>query len=158
MLQPLRQWICDSCGETIETPEQGYVEWMETDSKKHGFRIVHHGPHSPRRNDGRDCYYSNAERAGDYPLSEFVGVHGLLELTSWIDMGKWHNSKYEGPEVRDLREWTTFFRRLHIPYYEEARHCIEELRDECEGGANEVYLYLPETLKRIIEKHESNAA
>ena len=56
------------------------------------------------------------------PLSEFVGVHGLLVLSSWIDVEKWHNPNYDGPHVRDLREWTSLFRRLHIPYYEEARH------------------------------------
>jgi len=27
MLQPLKQWFCDVCGEVIEDPEDGYVLW-----------------------------------------------------------------------------------------------------------------------------------
>jgi hypothetical protein len=154
MLEPLRQWICDTCGEIIQSPEQGYVEWMETNDKRHGFRIVHHASHSPRKGIGGDCYYGIVERGGDGSLTDFVGARGLLELTSWIDVGEWHDSKYSEPEV-DLREWTTLFRRLHAPYYEEARHCTQELRDELDCGADQIYLYLPDTLKRIVEEHES---
>ena len=98
------------------------------------------------------------ERGGDGYLTDFVGARGLLELTSWIDVGEWHDSEYAGPEFRDLREWTTLFRRLHVPYYEEARHCTQELRDELDCGANQNCLYLPDTLKHIIEEHESRAA
>ncbi len=158
MLKPLQQWICDSCGEVINDPEQGYVEWMETEDKMHGFRIVHHALYSPRKREGGDCYYSHSERGGDLALSDLLGVRGLLDLTSWIDVGEWHNPKYDGPHVRDMREWTTLFRRLHVPYYEEARLCAAELRDVLGGGANEIYLYLPETLKGIIEEHESQVA
>lgn len=121
----------------------------------HGFRIVHHAPHSPRRVKGGDRYYSNAERGGDLALTDLIGVHGLVVLTSWIDVGEWHDAENTGPDVRDLREWTSLFRRLHVPYYEEARLCDEEMR---EGDANQVYLYLPETLKDVIEERESNVA
>ncbi|MFZ0772879.1 MAG: hypothetical protein WCA49_24205 [Candidatus Sulfotelmatobacter sp.] len=62
------------------------------------------------------------------------------------------------PDVHDLREWTVFFRRLHLPYYEEVRQCTQGLREERDGGANEIYLYLPDTLKQIIEERESDAA
>jgi len=158
MLKPLQQWICDACGEVIESPEQGYVEWMETDDKMHGFRIVHHALYSPRKRDGRNCYYRNNELGGGTSLSDLVEVRGLLNLTSWVDVGEWHEPDYAEPDVRDLREWTTLFRRLHVPYYEQARLCTEELRDLCGGGANQIYLYLPETLKGIIEDHESRAA
>jgi hypothetical protein len=158
MLKPLQQWICDSCGEIIQAPEQGYVEWMETNGKKDHFRIVHHARHSLRRADGGDCRYSNTERGGDHSISDLVGVQGLLILCSWIDAGEWHDTHYAGPYVGDLREWTTLFRRLHVPYYEEGRNCTEELRDLLSGGANEIYLYLPDTLKGIIAKHESHAA
>lgn len=158
MLKPLQQWICDSCGELITAPDHGYVEWKETGSKMHGFRIVHHAPYSPRRKKGSNCYYDNSERGGDTALADLIGPHGLILLSSWIDVGEWHDPKYKGPEVRDLREWTTLFRRLHIPYFEEARQCGEEMREELEGGANQVFLYLPETLKAVVEEHEKNAA
>jgi hypothetical protein len=158
MLKPLQQWICDACGETIQSPEHGYVEWMETQDQMHGFRIVHHALHSPRRKSGGDCYYKNNERGGDLSLTELIGVRGLVELTSWIDVGEWHVPNYSGPVVRDLREWVTLFRRVQVPFYEEARLCTEELREERDGGANDVYLYLPDTLKHIVENHESQVA
>ena len=158
MLKPLEQWICDSCGEIISRPDHGSVEWKETGLKLHGFRIVHHASHSPRREKGGNCYYTNAESGGDTALTDLVGVRGLVELTSWIDVGEWHDAKYNGPDVRDLREWTALFRRLHLPYYEEARLCHEQLREERKGEANQVSLYLPETLKAIVEDHQSNAA
>jgi hypothetical protein len=158
MLRPLEQWICDSCGEVINAPDQGYVEWQETpDLKKFGFRIVHHALYSPRQQNGGSCYYTNQERGGDLPLTDLVGVRGLVELSSWIDLGDWHDHKYSGPLVRDLREWTTLFRRLQLPYYEEARNCIEQIRDEVDRGANDIYLYLPETLKTIVEENEHAA-
>jgi hypothetical protein len=77
-------------------------------------------------------------------------------LSSWLDVGEWHEEDYAGPDVSNLRQWTTLFRRVHVPYYEEARNYTEELRDERSGGANEIYLYLPETLRRIIEEHEQS--
>lgn len=27
-LQPLKQWICDTCGEIIEAPHDGWLEWV----------------------------------------------------------------------------------------------------------------------------------
>jgi hypothetical protein len=115
MLEPLRQWICDSCNNVINGSDQGYVEGRETnDGKKYGFRIVHHALYSPRKNDG-NCYYSNKERAGDLPLGDLVGVRVSWKLSSWIDLGVYHDSEYSGPSVLYLREWTTLFRRLHLP-------------------------------------------
>ena len=56
-LKPLQQWLCDECGEVIEEPAHGYLEWLQDDSHKaYGFRIVHHAPRSPRRPSGGDCY------------------------------------------------------------------------------------------------------
>jgi hypothetical protein len=49
-LRPLEQWICDTCGEVIDSPSAGYVEWlsgMERGSYR-SYRIVHQFAHSPR--------------------------------------------------------------------------------------------------------------
>ena len=89
-------------------------------------------------------------------MSTLVGTDGLIKLISWIDVGEVHNEDYEGPSVENLREWTSLFRRLHVPFYEEARNYTDELRDERACGTNEVTLYLPKTLKRIIAAHEAN--
>ncbi len=155
MLKPLEQWFCDSCGEVIAAPKHGYVEWQETKSKKHSFRIVHHALYSPRRRDGGNCYYTNKERDGDLPLVDLLGTQGLIELTSWIDLGEWHQEEYDGPGVKNLREWTTLFRRLHLPYFEEARNYTEEMGKERDGGANDIALYMPEVLKGIVEANEA---
>ena len=41
-LIPLKQWICDTCGEIINSPEQGYFQFNVTDKKIDYFIIVHH--------------------------------------------------------------------------------------------------------------------
>jgi hypothetical protein len=49
-LKTLQQWICDTCGEIIADPSQGYVEWLTGEDRlAHGYRIVHHAPYSPIR-------------------------------------------------------------------------------------------------------------
>lgn len=161
-LQPLKQWYCDTCREIIKQPDQGYLQWKDKevgsgkDSRyvKFGFRIVHQYLYSPyketRGSDG--CYYSNAERGGDFDLPEFLGLSGLIHAANWIDLGSAWYSEYPGAEVEDLREWAVIFRRLHLPYYEEARFYLERAKSGFEfGDNNEVSFYLPETLKAIIE-------
>jgi hypothetical protein len=155
MLKPLSEWICDACGEIIREAKEGYIEWQKADGKKYGFRIVHHALYSPRRDGGGNCYYRSSERGGDKSLAEVVGSPGLSVVTSWLDVGAWHEDSYSGPSVRDVREWVTLFRRLYLPYFEEARCYHEELQGLIDDGVNEYYLYLPETLRHVIEKHES---
>ena len=33
-------WICDSCGEKITKPEDGFIEWLR-DNKSNKFHLVH---------------------------------------------------------------------------------------------------------------------
>ena len=152
-LQPLSQWICDSCGQVIEKPDHGWVEWKDQPKALdiRGIRIVHHAPASPRRSNGRNCYYSDAERGGDLPLSSFLGTDGLVELSSWIDIGKEKDPDGSIVPRVDLREWTVFFRRVQVPYFEEARNYFETAHANEFGEANEVAFYLPEHLKEMIE-------
>lgn len=161
-LQPLKQWYCDTCGQIIKQPEQGYLEWRDkkvvaggtSRYLKYGFRIVHQSLYSPcRETRGREgCYYSNAERGGDEDLPSFLGTVGLIEAANMIDLGSAWDATYRGPEVEDLREWAVIFRRLHLPYYEEARFHLEEAKSSTYfGDFNELAFYLPETLKEIIK-------
>jgi hypothetical protein len=156
MLKSLQEWICDTCGEVIASPNDGWVEWKESKGKRHHFRIVHNLRHTRYAATGGTCQYSRQERDGDLYLSEMVGKVGLVRLMSWIDVGEWHQDEYAGPGVFSLREWTILVRRLHLPYYEEARLCTEELTDFRSGGANEILFYVPEQLKRIVEAHEAH--
>ncbi|WP_054749991.1 hypothetical protein [Ruminiclostridium josui] len=58
--------------------------------------------------------------------------------------------------VADIRKWIDFYRRLQLPYYEEARQYWEEaISDGYFDDANEIYIYLPEKLKRMIEHYEN---
>jgi hypothetical protein len=155
-LVPLKQWICDTCHEIIKQPEHGYVEYkMDRDSLLyHGFRIVHHAPHSPYRKDGANCYYSNNERGGDMALTDCLGAHGLVLLTSWIDPGKEFTRKFEKPGVKDLREWVVLMRRLHVPYYEEARFFFGQAHSDGNmGNSNQVYFYSPEGLQEMLREY-----
>ncbi len=156
-LIPLQQWYCDSCGEIIQEPEHGYLEWRDRivggRYLKYGFRVVHQTGHTPYKEQRRNCYYSWTERAGDLCLPSFLGSEGIARLTSWIDGGEDINEIPLGPTVADMREWTLLFRRLHLPYFEEARRYLAKALREDYDDCNEVYLYMPDTLKKIIVEH-----
>ena len=159
-LIPLQQWQCDVCGELIQRPEHGYLEWLNySDGRRYGFRIVHHAPHSPRRANGKDCYYTRAERGGDLDLPRFTGPVGLVKLLSWLDAGQEFDAAYRGAGVADLREWVLLVKRLYLPYYEEARQYLPLAKESVEfGHINEAFFYSPDTLRSIIEAYTGEEA
>jgi len=87
------------------------------------------------------------------PLNDFVGEEGLIHFAYFLDVGPHHDPDYSGPQVVDFRGFTELFRRLHLPFYEEAR---KYWADAEESGffsdANEIFIYLPSTLKKMIER------
>lgn len=154
-LEPLAQWVCDTCGEVIESPEDGWLEWIsDDDMKASGFRIVHHLPASPRKKthpeDG--CYqYSGNSYGSDSHLSEFIGEDGLAHLLTFLDWG--HVDPRGGPRVRRSDELAELFRRVMLPHYEEARLYWSEATNAGEfADANQVSPYTQETLKQIIRQ------
>lgn len=158
-LKPLEQWICDNCGQLIENTEHGWLEWLSEQGARqlpyHGFKIVHHASHSPRKPYG-NCYFYDEPPKGqskmDLPLREFVSSRGIVQLLSFIDVGPHHAKSFRGPYVKDLREWTELFRRLMLPYYEEARmHWGKADADGFFNEANEIWIYLPDILKEVIK-------
>ncbi len=106
-LKPLREFVCDKCGALIEKVEDGWLEWFD-DYKKpaHGFRIVHAGG---------DCYYLDTPEVSDNHLIYFMGTDGLSYLLSLL-------SRKNGVNVAELVE---VIRRLHVPFYEEARQYLD---------------------------------
>jgi hypothetical protein len=153
-LEPLQQWICDTCGEIIAAPGDGYLEWV-TDDELHArdFRIVHHKPKSPRR--GPEGCYRHGKDPGrqDMHLDEFVGADGLAHLLTLLDLGQ-VDPDDSGPQVKSTRELAEVIRRLHVPRYEEARlYWSEATQDGYFAGANEVWPYLQDTLNGIIERY-----
>ena len=55
----------------------------------------------------------------------------------------------------EMRSFVDTVRRLHIPYYEEARQYFSKVDADGQfSGQNEVSVFLPETCKAIIERYE----
>ncbi len=81
-------------------------------------------------------------------------------MLSFIDPGPFISKVYGGPEVLDFREYVEIFRRLHTPFYEEARLYFDEASAAgIIDGHNEFALYDEALLRDIAErfggKHQS---
>lgn len=141
-LVPLKQWYCDNCGEVINKPGDGWFEWYHEigeQGNNEGYRIVH--------ND-RKCMYDDRrllaenKSRSDMHLTAYIGLDGLISLLSHIEFN----------DAKDNSELVEIIRRLHIPYYEEARkyhHVAEE--EGFFSEENEITRYLQSTSKDIIE-------
>ena len=157
-LRPLEQWVCDECGEIIQEPKHGYVEWLSgfaTGEGPHGFRIVHHAPRSPQQPHG-NCYrYSRSPGRQDLPVTDFLGESGIPLILSLIDVGRYHDPDRKARPAKDAREWADLYRRLHLPYFEEARrHWDRASRDGYFAEANELWVYMPNNMRARIEHYE----
>lgn len=157
MLKPLEQFICDKCKGVINSPENGYVEFLNfTDNSdefakiRGGFRIVHHNGHN-------NCYcYERSVNQQTIPLTEFLGENKFNLIFSFLDEGAHFSPDRPNDKVHDLREFVDFCRRLTIPYYEEARLYFEMAKsDGFFDGENEVSLYSPIKMKEIVEAFSS---
>ena len=142
MLEPLRQWICDVCGEVIDTPEAGLVTWRRDDNySSYSFKIVH------RERCDLKTHWSSLH------LTAFVGEPGLTYLMSFLSPGPLivRRAEQGRPEVNNLDEFVDLVRRVQTPYYEEAR-CHFRNPDVLEHfeTSNEVDPYFETSLRRII--------
>ena len=146
MMKPLKEWICDVCHEVIPSPDTGYALWR-TDAEGHpyDFRIIHQ-----TKCDDKRIHHSKA-------LDEFLGEDGIAELIAFISPGPIKCSLGDrGIDCpKDLDNFADFFRRVQTPYYEEVRTKFSnpDLLDD-NSDNNELAPYLPENLKRMIEKYE----
>jgi hypothetical protein len=153
-LVPLQQWICDSCREVIQRPEDGWLEWVSLyHNGAHDFRIVHHKTRSPRGEQSRSGCYQHERAVGrkDVALERFAGPDAIAHLLTFLDAG-YIDPDDSGPQVKSTRELTELIRRLAIPHYEEARlYWSEAVNAGFFEGANEMSPYRRETLLAIIE-------
>ena len=147
-LDPLQQWFCDECGEIISDETNGWLEWYRDIisnsefGRNKGFRIVHHD---------KSCMYdshqmfSQGKLIADMHLNSFTGPDGLVYLLSKI--------QYEANE--DDSKLVEIIRRLHVPFYEEARryHANAEV-DGYFAGENEVTRYITSTSKHILNHYK----
>lgn len=111
-----RGWICDTCGNTVEKAEDGWVEWLTKVGveKLKGLRLVHHTGGNHCQYDGQAEFKRDGYIISDQPLSAFLGADGLMLLLLML-------SEEELPK-EDVIEMT---KRLHIPGYEHARRHIK---------------------------------
>ena len=70
----------------------------------------------------------------------------------------YHDPNYGGPRVEDIREFIEFARRLALPYYEEARlYWPKAEQDGFFDGANEIWIYLPITLEKLVRTYGASS-
>ena len=104
------KWYCDSCGQVIESVDQGWVEnlWKcsEGKSKRYGLRIVHYE---------EKCMYNDYEHFHRVPLSFYTGQDGLMQLLTLISDGVFENND----EILEV------IKRIFIEDYEKARFHFE---------------------------------
>lgn len=151
-LVPLKQWICDTCGEVIERPNEGYVQFIDSDNdgKYDDFVIVHHAAYSPLKRNNK-CYKNGYS---DLDLSSFLGTDGLSRLIGLVDPGEFYYPNLLLPKTSNFRKWITLVRRLQTPYYEEARFYFKQAKaDGWFDGISEDAPYKEDFLYRIIQKY-----
>ena len=142
MLKPLEQWCCDTCGNVIDGPEKGCVEWHTTHRTNtvSGFRIVHRGS---------KCTYQGIELATlgrtstQVPLREALDSPGLGHMLQVLEHAVSDGSARE----ESMHEFMEVLRRVHIPYYEEARLAWQAGLTE---GIHDGTQYDSATLRRLI--------
>ena len=91
------------------------------------------------------------------PLSEFLGADGLAMLTGMLSLGRLqaqHRRPTQPEEVEMLEcldGFIDFFRRVQLPYYEEARPRLatREVYEDW-SDASEIAPYLQTSLRRIL--------
>jgi len=152
---PLRQYVCDTCGEVIKSPKEGWLEWIHdrATKKKHSFRVCHHVSFSPLGKP-QGCY-----RHGDKLGRADMHLDAVLEmripfLLSFLDCGKTSEPELADLAVTDIEEWIELVRRMTIPLYEEARqHWTKARNDGYFEGENELSMYREGFLGTLIEKY-----
>jgi hypothetical protein len=154
MLEPFKQFFCDTCGLVIESIKDGIIEYFDepqsADGKPaetmgyHSFKIVH-----SKRCQNRGSQDNFSDESLEYVLSEgraLPFVYGLLDPGFTIE------PVFKGGQTSDIRGFVEIARRLTIPYYEEARRYFHAASQDGNLAAyNEVERYTPETLLWILE-------
>ncbi|WP_429845350.1 hypothetical protein [Brevibacillus sp. FIR094] len=107
-LQIKNQWYCDYCGEVIEKPADGMLEWDSILDDENGlsadnFRIVHHMSIKTCKTRRPD------DNLADGHLDWYLGPDGLNEL---LEIQR----RYK----LDTVKFNIIIRRLHVDLFEEA--------------------------------------
>jgi hypothetical protein len=128
------------------------VIWDGSGEKERDFRIIHKSVCDDRR-------FSSS-----LPLTDFLGSLGVAKLTAFLSPGIFINQRSseerseadDGNRIADLDQFMDFFRRVQLPYYEEARLILRAPTEEVEehlSGSSEVAPYTPDNLKSLVEQY-----
>jgi hypothetical protein len=146
MTTPLSTWICDYCHDEITDPTFALLAWQSpARGQAHDFRILHKG---------QKCDRDRSDNTLE--LHQVVGSGGMGPLLALLSQGRFFGPSSPAGAV-NLDEWVDVFRRVQVPWYEEARQHFSNsaVRGEF-ADSNEVYVYEQESLKRIIEIGEAS--
>jgi hypothetical protein len=126
-------WVCDNCGEKINTAGDGWVQWLTVPARSgsrpsvRGLSLVHHVPASPLK-DSREhgCQFNyelefkrDEACPEDFSLDTFCGPDGLMLLLSLL---------VDAPFSR--RGIAEMVMRIHTPGYERARFYFDKATAE----------------------------
>lgn len=122
-------WICDSCGKTIATVEEGWVEWHHVvGGDERGLRLVHKAGCQY----DRDALFKDGKRlVSDLALEDFLGPDGLMLLLSFFVV----------KPAMPREEVIEMIKRLHVAGYELTRLHLAEARadDVYEPNTHEAF-------------------
>lgn len=147
-MKPLITWFCDSCGELVKPTGGTVIARYTPDEERRptGFLIVH------KNIDGRECdpgsrngYYYNVD------LDGLIGQRGMAHLLAHLSAGPLKGGG--GTQIVDMDEFVDLFRRLQVPFYEQARRRFGD-KEVVRGysDANEYLPYMPTELEAIAKK------
>lgn len=147
MLKPLEEWYCDTCGQVIDSHDNGILVFKTLPVGYSDFKIVHKG-----KCDNKQDY------DGSYEIAWVLGQDGLTQLLSFLTIGpiKIANGQPDVMSItpQAMANFVDTIRRFQIPCYEEARKNFSNpdvLSDF--DDANEVFPYKKQELLRIIRDY-----
>ncbi len=164
MDEPLTRWYCDTCGGVIELVTKGCVVWKCQDLTEqrrlrfHSFRIIHPTNIQLVTSGQTIINLPNCDPGKDFirhaPLTDFVGINGLSNLLANLSLGPFlQRQDEELVTMVEMDEYVDFFRRVQMPYYEEARRYFgNENLIERMLGENELFPYRFDKLREIIQE------
>ena len=147
----LTKWQCDKCGRPVNN-KNGWVEWeADFDFAPRNFHIVHNN---------QPCYFHDASSfRKDCHIQDFLGPEGAYHLHALLQPPRFFVNNFAGGnwQAPDLGEFYELYRRLQVPYYEEARPYFNEAYMNGEmDGANETTISSPGFCKRIYDTYANN--
>ena len=142
-MEKTQKWFCDVCGRIIDSPEKGYVVWNDaTETNDFGYKILHANGFLDEHGNKYVCDKNHPYRSS-MELARLMSYIGVAHLLSMLESGSLHKSIF-----------SEIFRRLFIPYYEEARLYFDEAKkDDFFKELNEAEMSTPEILEKIIKKY-----